>query len=712
MQLLDASKAEAVEWPPNCKLARTLRSYQSEGTAWLAFLERFGLGGILGDDMGLGKTFQTLAVVAASSERNSPAGGPAPVSLVVCPPSVLHHWEDEANVSFLAPRPLRPMIYQGTPDARKKIRRALVEKSDGPGPKSPGILLIASYDAVRKDAQALVCALRRRRDGAPWPADVEEKGSGSGDEEADSLVPDMGLLLYLVMDEGHLVRNPKSAAHKGCEHLANAARHRLMLTGTPVQNSPRELWALFQLLMPGLLGSHREFSARFSRSISKAGSGAKKKSAKKGSPQEDEERRAALEALRKQVAPFVLRRTKEGALAGGDLPPKSVQDVRVDMSPLQRELHRLFEGSSGAAAAQGAHQRRHEASRVALVEARGAVKMEADPSQAGGQVPPASSSPVPPPQPPVEHPPCGEAAGDGAPSLAVDSAGPKEHVFQALMHLRKLCSHPRLVLDPKSKDHREALLRAGCPSFGAAQHAEHAPKLAALREILEQCNIIRGAEADGPAADPGGDAGDRLEAEEAAAAVGGGHRVLVFAQMRDVLDMVARDVLEPAGVRHLRLDGGVPPAERGAVVKQFNADPDVPVMLLTTKVGGLGLNLTAADTVVFMEHDWNPMADLQAMDRAHRLGQLRRVNVYRLIVRDTLEEHIMGLQAFKLHVASQIVTSKNASVATMGAGSFLELLAGGAAGAAGGGAPPPVGADGGYGEEFSLENFLGKLPGA
>ena len=706
MQLLDASKAEAVEWPPNCKLARALRSYQSEGTAWLAFLERFGLGGILGDDMGLGKTFQTLAVVAASSERNRPAGSPAPVSLVVCPPSVVHHWEDEANVSFLAPRPLRPVIYQGSPDVRKDIRRALVERSDGPGPHSPGILLIASYDAVRKDAQALVCALRRRRDGAPWPADGDD-GGGEGEGEAD-----MGLLLYLVMDEGHLVRNPKSAAHRGCEHLANAARHRLMLTGTPVQNSPRELWALFQLLMPGLLGSHREFSARFSRSITKPGSGAKKKPAKKGSPQDDEERRAALEALRKQVAPFVLRRTKEGALAGGDLPPKSVQDVRVDMSPLQRELHRLFEGSSGAAAAQGAHQRRHEASRAALVEARGAAKIGADLSQ--GRAPPESSSPVPPLQPPVEHPEGGEAAGDGEPQQAVEPAGPKEHVFKALMHLRKLCSHPRLVLDPKSNEHREALQRAGCPSFGAAQHAEHAPKLAALREILEQCSIIRGAEVDGPADDPGGGAAGSLEVEEAAAGGGGGHRVLVFAQMRDVLDMVAREVLEPAGVRHLRLDGGVPPAERGAVVKQFNADPDVPVMLLTTKVGGLGLNLTAADTVVFMEHDWNPMADLQAMDRAHRLGQLRRVNVYRLIVRGTLEEHIMGLQAFKLHVASQIVTSKNASVATMGAGSFLELLAGGAAGAAGGGpgAPPPVGADGGYGQEFSLEAFLGKLPGA
>lgn len=180
--------------------------------------------------------------------------------------------------------------------------------------------------------------------------------------------------------------------------------------------------------------------------------------------------------------------------------------------------------------------------------------------------------------------------------------------------------------------------------------------------------------------------------------------------MRGVLDMVTEEILNPACVRHLRLDGSVPPGDRGGVVKRFNADPDIPVMLLTTKVGGLGLNLTAADTVVFMEHDWNPMADLQAMDRAHRLGQMRRVNVYRLIVRGTLEEHIMGLQAFKLHVASQIVTSKNASVATMGAGSFLELLAGNTS--ANGAAAVPVGSAGGdYGQEFNLQHFLGKLRG-
>lgn len=75
---------------------------------------------------------------------------------------------------------------------------------------------------------------------------------------------------------------------------------------------------------------------------------------------------------------------------------------------------------------------------------------------------------------------------------------------------------------------------------------------------------------------------------------------------------------------------------------RFNSDPSIDVLLLTTQVGGLGLNLTGADTVIFVEHDWNPMKDLQAMDRAHRIGQRKVVNVYRLITRMTLEEKIMG----------------------------------------------------------------------
>ena len=83
---------------------------------------------------------------------------------------------------------------------------------------------------------------------------------------------------------------------------------------------------------------------------------------------------------------------------------------------------------------------------------------------------------------------------------------------------------------------------------------------------------------------------------------------------------------------------------------------------MTTAVGGLGLNLTGADTVIFMEHDWNPMKDLQAIDRAHRIGQTRKVNVYRLILMDTLEQNIMSLQRFKKNLANNLIQSSRADI--------------------------------------------------
>lgn len=122
------------------------------------------------------------------------------------------------------------------------------------------------------------------------------------------------------------------------------------------------------------------------------------------------------------------------------------------------------------------------------------------------------------------------------------------------------------------------------------------------------------------------------------------HRALVFCQLKAMLDIIENDLFKnhmPA-VTYLRLDGTVPPGQRHSVVTRFNNDPSIDVLLLTTQVGGLGLNLTGADTVIFVEHDWNPMKDLQAMDRAHRIGQRKVVNVYRLITSGTLEEKIMG----------------------------------------------------------------------
>lgn len=127
-------------------------------------------------------------------------------------------------------------------------------------------------------------------------------------------------------------------------------------------------------------------------------------------------------------------------------------------------------------------------------------------------------------------------------------------------------------------------------------------------------------------------------------------------------------------VTYQRLDGTVPQERRHEIVKNFNADPSIDVLLLTTHVGGLGLNLTGADTVIFFEHDWNPMKDLQAMDRAHRIGQKRVVNVYRLITRGTLEEKIMGLQKFKLNIASSIINQENSGLQGMNSDQILDLF--------------------------------------
>lgn len=154
------------------------------------------------------------------------------------------------------------------------------------------------------------------------------------------------------------------------------------------------------------------------------------------------------------------------------------------------------------------------------------------------------------------------------------------------------------------------------------------------------------------------------------------HRALIFCQLKAMLDIVENDLLKvhlPA-VTYLRLDGSIPPATRIEIVEKFNSDPSIDVLLLTTQVGGLGLNLTGADTVIFVEHDWNPMKDLQAMDRAHRIGQKKVVNVYRLITRKSLEEKIMGLQKFKLLTANTVVSDENASMETMGTDQLLDLF--------------------------------------
>jgi TATA-binding protein-associated factor len=249
---------------------------------------------------------------------------------------------------------------------------------------------------------------------------------------------------------------------------------------------------------------------------------------------------------------------------------------------------------------------------------------------------------------------------------ASDGGKAKEHVFASLQYLRKLVNHPLLVLTP------EEIAASTVDLHDISQ----APKLEALRQILTDCGIGTPVKA------------EEMDSEEPVAP----HRVLIFAQMKQTLDLIETDLFAAhmPGLTYMRLDGSTPVMERHPMVQRFNSDPSIDCMLLTTHVGGLGLTLTGADTVVFVEHDWNPMKDLQAMDRAHRLGQKRVVNVYRLIMRDTIEEKIMGcvfllmlirwsetccrLQKFKLNIASSVVNDENSGMGTMETDQVLDLF--------------------------------------
>ena len=133
---------------------------------------------------------------------------------------------------------------------------------------------------------------------------------------------------------------------------------------------------------------------------------------------------------------------------------------------------------------------------------------------------------------------------------------------------------------------------------------------------------------------------------------------LIFAQMTTMLDLL-ETYLRARQHKFVRLDGSTKVSDRAAVVSGFQSDESIFVFMLSTRAGGLGINLTAADTVVFFESDWNPTVDQQAMDRAHRLGQTRTVHVYRLICRNTVEEYIAKTAKEKEQVTDLVLKGSN-----------------------------------------------------
>ncbi|WP_028453577.1 DEAD/DEAH box helicase [Chitinilyticum aquatile] len=242
----------------------TLRPYQQQGLSWLQFLREYGLNGILADDMGLGKTVQALAHIA----HEKAAGRLDRPCLVVAPTSLMFNWQREA--AQFAPD-LRVLLLHG--NDRKTLFGDIAAHD----------LVLTTYPLLCRDAGIL-------------------------QEQAWHL---------LVLDEAQAIKNPKSQSAVVVRELS--ARHRLCLTGTPMENHLGELWALFDFLMPGFLGAEKTFNALFRVPIER---------------QADGERR---QQLSRRVAPFLLRRTKEQVAT--ELPPKTEIIRMTELQGAQRDLY-------------------------------------------------------------------------------------------------------------------------------------------------------------------------------------------------------------------------------------------------------------------------------------------------------------------------------------------------------------------------------------
>ncbi len=245
-------------------LRATLRGYQMEGVAWMQFLREYDFAGILADDMGLGKTVQTLTHILI--EKN--AGRLTAPALVVAPTSLMVNWQEEA--ARFAPH-LKVLVLQG------KQRLAHFER-------------IPEFDVVLTTYALL-------------PRDEEKLR-----EHAFHL---------LILDEAHYIKNTRSKAAQSATLIK--ARHRLCLTGTPLENHLGELWSQFHFLLPGLLGDEKTFNRDFRQPIEKHG---------------DEARRALLV---RRIKPFLLRRTKDKVAS--ELPPKTEMVRTVELGGSQRDVY-------------------------------------------------------------------------------------------------------------------------------------------------------------------------------------------------------------------------------------------------------------------------------------------------------------------------------------------------------------------------------------
>lgn len=465
-------------------LAGALRDYQVDGVNWLLNNHYHFRNAILADEMGLGKTLVSLSTLA-TLKYTFHLPGP---HLIICPKSVLGNWFREVRKWY-------PALSCFRFHASSAFRKILLNANLKPPLKYD--IVVTTYEMVHYE----LAAFRKVK----WN--------------------------YLIVDEAHKLKNSEGQIHQALASLT--AYHRLLVTGTPLQNDLTELWALLNFLNPELFDKADSFKDWFD---SREG-------------RQDEH---VINNLHQILQPIMLRRLKSDVNTG--IPPKREIYVSCPITRMQRQWYLRV-----------------------LARDREAVNKGAN-------------------------------SGSGAKA---------ETLSNIVMQLRKAIMHPYLF--PEADETRgystnEKIVR-------------DCGKMIVLDKLLQ-----------------------KLFAD-----VQGRHKCLVFSQMTSMLDII-EDYLIYRGYKYCRIDGSTSSFDRDMQMADFNnVNSDKFVFLLSTRAGGVGINLQAANNVIIYDSDWNPQMDLQAQDRAHRIGQKREVRVFRLVTDNSIEQRIYERSLAKLYLDAAVV---------------------------------------------------------
>lgn len=566
---------------PDLVTGGLMRTYQLEGLEWLQSLYENGLNGILADEMGLGKTIQVISFLAFLREKG--INGPF---LIAAPLSTTSNWVAE----FKKWTPDIPVVlYHGSKQEREELRKKRLRN-----PSSKDFPVICtSYEICMNDRKHLAHY--------GWK--------------------------FIIIDEGHRIKNMNCRLIQELQSYQSA--NRLLITGTPLQNNLAELWALLHFLMPSIFNNFESFESWFDFSALK----------EKGGYEQilsEDRQKKLVTSLHAVLKPFLLRRIK--ADVETSLPQKREYVLYAPLTQTQRDLYQeILDGNSRAfleiKIVESISRSATPGSTRSTSRKRKASDETATPSKSTKTS--RASTPA-------------TANGSGTRSRKAKKNQQYEELSDT-KYFKQLEEEPESPSPDGDEEDEEESERAKTLALAKREIAQK--KLQNPVMQLRQCcnsphNFYYPFEMD-----------DNTPVNETLVTESGkmllldrllpellnkGHKVLIFSQFKTQLDLLETycDVLR--GWPTCRIDGSVAQVDRQEQIQSFN-DPEseTNIFLLSTRAGGQGINLAAADTVLLFDSDWNPQQDLQAQDRAHRIGQTRPVIVYRFATKGTVEQMLL-----------------------------------------------------------------------